>query len=240
MSSESIQPVVLVGGRSRRFGADKLLAAWRGDEGGERLVDQPRRVLRAVLGAEPWAVGRCAPEVASRFARVIEERCPGLGPAGGIVAALEAAPASILVLSGDLPRIDRASIRALVEAGIADPGADAVVAAAGPRADDAAERRDHLEPCIALYRRSALAPLARLTEPAVAPGLDAVRVGIEARRRGGDAPRRDAAGAETPRSPPLHAALAELRIVIVPIDAARAVNVNAPEDLASLQAAPIR
>lgn len=137
MEREPIQPVVLVGGRSRRFGRDKLREpvedGW--------LVDAPIRALRAVFGPVVAAVGACDPEVAARFDRVIEDRYPGAGPAGGVLSALQATGGAVFVLAGDLARITEREVRAVMAAAAGAPTAWAVMAC-GSRP----------EPCIAVYR----------------------------------------------------------------------------------------
>lgn len=171
--TESLQPIVLVGGRSRRFGRDKLLEPWRGPAGGERLVDQPRLTLRAVFGvrAGVWAVGDCDPAVAARFDRAIPDEFPGAGPIGGIVTALRAATAArrsgVLALSGDLPRMDADTVRALLAAAARTPGAGCVVA-----------RTDRVQPCIAVYRSSAEGVLRAAIAAGTRSLADALR-GIE-------------------------------------------------------------
>jgi len=197
---ESIQPVVLVGGRSRRFGRDKLREPWRGSEGGEWLVDQPRLVLQGVFAREPWAAGACAPPVAARFARMILDPAPGSGPAGGIVASLEAAGGPIFALAGDLPLIDRDTVRRIVDA-----------ASTATDADAALGTTDRLEPCIGLYRPSAIASL----RAALGGPLD---------------------HAGEVRVPSLHRLLEQARVIRVPIESARARNLNAPDDLAVMRA----
>ncbi len=86
----SIQPIVLVGGSSRRFGRDKL----REPLGGGWLVDRPIAALREVFGGHVRLVGACHPEVARRGDGVIPDSHPGTGPVGGIVSALEACTAA--------------------------------------------------------------------------------------------------------------------------------------------------
>ena len=58
-----IQPVVLVGGKSRRFGRDKLREPI-GESRAEWLVDRPIRALREVFGARVAVVGECDADVA--------------------------------------------------------------------------------------------------------------------------------------------------------------------------------
>lgn len=152
-SAEFIQPVVLVGGRSVRFGRDKLREPWNGSEGGSWLVDQPRLVLRAVAGRRVWAVGDCDPAVAARFDCVVPDSYPGAGPLGAILTSLRAANSAVIVLAGDLPRIERSVVLALIEAAARRPDAEAVVA-----------RTDHWEPCIGLYRPASKKVLAARME----------------------------------------------------------------------------
>jgi molybdenum cofactor guanylyltransferase len=149
---ESIQPVVLVGGRSRRFGRDKLREPLD-SAGSEWLVDRPIRALREVFGPRVALVGDCDGEVAARADLIIPDPYPGRGPAGGILAALEAvsgAGGDILVLPGDLPGITSRSIRRLIGEAASHPAAWTILAAtSGP------------EPCIGIYRQAARQVLAQ-------------------------------------------------------------------------------
>jgi molybdenum cofactor guanylyltransferase len=167
-----IQPIVLVGGQSRRFGRDKLREPL---EGGW-LVDRPIAALREVFGPRVGAVGRCDPAVAGRADLVIADRYPGVGPAGGILSALEEAGGDVFVLAGDLARITAGAVRTIVARGVESPAAWAVLADTG-----------RLEPCIGLYRLSCAAPLrervgdgrgARLWD--VVPAAHLTRVAIPA------------------------------------------------------------
>ena len=56
---EKIQPVVLVGGQSSRFGRDKLIESVHG----ELLVSRPINALRAVFGNRVAIVGECDQQV---------------------------------------------------------------------------------------------------------------------------------------------------------------------------------
>jgi molybdopterin-guanine dinucleotide biosynthesis protein A len=144
---EAIQPVVLVGGRSRRFGRDKLREPLGS---GEWLVDRPIAALRAVFGPIVAAVGECDAAVAARFDRVIRDLHPGAGPIGGIVSALECSRSAVFVLAGDLPCITSDAVRDVLLHAKATPPAWAVMASA-----------DRVEPCVALYRPPAAATLAQ-------------------------------------------------------------------------------
>jgi molybdopterin-guanine dinucleotide biosynthesis protein A len=134
---DRIQPIVLVGGRSSRFGRDKL----REPLAGGLLVDRSVAALRGVFGPGVAVVGECHPDVAARADMVIEDRHTGAGPIGGILSALEATGISVFVLPGDLPCITHRSVRAILAAAAQRPDAPAVVG-----------RGDRLEPCIGLYR----------------------------------------------------------------------------------------
>jgi molybdenum cofactor guanylyltransferase len=140
---DEIQPIVLVGGASRRFGRDKLLEPLEHGDRDERLVDRAVAALRGVFGARVAAVGRCDPAVAARFDRVIEDRYPGMGPAGGIVSALLQTGGPVFVLAGDLPGITVAAVRAVCEVSRSPLAARALAVLAYSTA---------LEPCVGLYR----------------------------------------------------------------------------------------
>jgi len=135
---ESIAPVVLVGGRSVRLGRDKLLEPWgaRGDP----LVSVPVGALREVFGCRVCMVGACDARVARCGDRVLDDGSPGLGPIGGILTALESL-GDVLVLAGDMPRVDASLVRLLAARAGVCPEAEAVVAESGG-----------LHPCAAVYR----------------------------------------------------------------------------------------
>ncbi len=134
----TITPVVLVGGSSKRFGNDKLRRRLDEDT---ILVERPVRALREVFGPRVAAVGACHPKVRACFDADILDPYPGLGPMGGILAALEHAPGPIFVLAGDLDAIDAACVRKIAAAAQVSELAEAVIASSG---------RDH--PTIGLYR----------------------------------------------------------------------------------------
>ncbi len=139
-------PVVLTGGRSTRYGRDKL----REPLDGRLLVDVALGALREVFGAPVGVAGDCHPEIAARADLVIPDREPGLGPIGGIVAALEHPLASegVFVLAGDLSSIGAAEVRAIWAAAEHETDAWATLADSG-----------RLEPCIGVYRSAALPTL---------------------------------------------------------------------------------
>lgn len=138
---DTIQPVILVGGKSRRFGRDKL----REPIGGISLVSKPIEALRAVFGPRVALVGECDSAVAALGDLVLPDPYPGVGPAGGILAALEHASGPVFVLSGDLPSITPGAVRTILNSMLENTGAHAYLG-----------QTDRPQPCIAVYRRSAV------------------------------------------------------------------------------------
>lgn len=144
---DSIQPIVLVGGKSRRFGRDKL----QEPIGANRLplVQHSIDVLREVFGRRVKLVGECHADVLPLADGVIVDRHPGIGPIGGIASALHHCPGSIFVLAGDMPSFCADSARKIIAAAQASPWALAVFAST-----------DRPHPCAGLYAQAALATLA--------------------------------------------------------------------------------
>ncbi|MCC6320794.1 MAG: molybdenum cofactor guanylyltransferase [Phycisphaerales bacterium] len=157
--SEHMQPVVLVGGKSRRFGRDKLREPVPGLSG-RWLVDVAIDVLRAEFGSVVSVVGECDPLVALRADTVIPDRYPGVGPMGGLLSALEHSCGPVLALPGDVWRIDIDLIRRLRSAADLNPADDAVLL-----------RTDQVQWCAGVYRPS----LAGVLRTAVASGRYALR-----------------------------------------------------------------
>ncbi|GAB2697044.1 NTP transferase domain-containing protein [Thalassiella azotivora] len=168
--------VVLAGGRSRRFGADKLAAPF----GGRSLL---RVALDGVLAVDPpplapvVVVGPARPDLPSG-ARFTREDPVGAGPAAAAVAGARCAPPAdvVVLLPGDAPFAAEA-VPALLAAlaPVAHPPADAAVAV------DGAGFRQHLLVAV----RGAL--LAECTAAPGAParrlldGLDVVEVPVTGR-----------------------------------------------------------
>lgn len=75
---------ILAGGAARRFGSDKAAATWRG----RRLIDH----VAAALGAQCAAIVVCG-RAEPGFACLDDWPAPGLGPLGGLAAALRHAEA---------------------------------------------------------------------------------------------------------------------------------------------------
>lgn len=151
MPDEKIQPIVLVGGRSRRFGRDKLFEPLSDGI----LVERPIRALRDAFGPVIALVGECDIGLRPLGDLAIPDCYPGRGPAGGILSALEFVatrdgPAgSVFVLAGDLPQVQRSLLRRILDRARSEPDAPAIVA----------QTARGLEPCIGIYRQTAAAAL---------------------------------------------------------------------------------
>jgi molybdopterin-guanine dinucleotide biosynthesis protein A len=146
---DSLAPAVLAGGRSRRFGRDKL----REEIAGRRMIEHPIAALRAVFGPRVAIVGDCDPAVQSAGDAWIPDEHPGIGPIGGIATALRRLDRPVLVIAGDLPAIDASTIRRLGTALLAAPGVRVAIAVTGE--GDLVRRH----PCAAVYAPSALATI---------------------------------------------------------------------------------
>ncbi len=166
---QRIQPIVLVGGQSRRFGRDKLREPV-GVDGGRWLVDIAIAALRDVFGRRVAMVGNCHPDVAARGDFVIDDEYPGAGPAGGILSALNACasqdePLDVFVLAGDLPRITSATVRRIVDR-LAVLDSEPVSVAHDAREREHIRPRvilgeaNGVQPCIGLYRQTVRSVLA--------------------------------------------------------------------------------
>jgi molybdopterin-guanine dinucleotide biosynthesis protein A len=139
---DAILPIVLVGGRSSRFGRDKLREPL-GD--GTWLVDRPIAALRGAFGPRVTLVGACNGEIGARGDGWLDDGGEAhRGPAAGVAAALRAGN-DVFVLAGDLPSITTSIVERVLD-----------VAARHPDALAALARSDRVEPCVGLYRRAAL------------------------------------------------------------------------------------
>ncbi len=142
----SVQPIVLVGGKSRRFGRDKLCEPW-GEPGGV-LVQRPIEVLRSIFGPRVKLVGECDPRILPLADGVIIDEHPGVGPIGGIISALKLGPGSVFVLAGDMPNVLTGDVLRTLCAAQQATSAFAALATT-----------DRIHPCAGIYFHAALPSL---------------------------------------------------------------------------------
>jgi molybdopterin-guanine dinucleotide biosynthesis protein A len=126
---------ILAGGRARRFhGVNKATL----DVFGRRIVDRQLAALRPVTAAQ-LIVANDQSAFESLGVRLVADAVSGAGPLGGLFTALAASSTPrVLVLACDLPFVDEAFLRYLIERA---PEADAVA----PRTEDG------LQPLCAVY-----------------------------------------------------------------------------------------
>lgn len=108
--------VVLAGGLSSRLGREKACLRLYGPDQPD-LLERTHNLLAALL-AECWV--SCRPGLPRPGYACLFDRLQGLGPCGGVHAALHAAKdkgyAAVLVLPCDLPFMDEATLRKLLSA----------------------------------------------------------------------------------------------------------------------------
>lgn len=138
MSARRVSAIVLAGGRSSRFGRDKLAELVDGRPLLLHAIDAVRQVASEVLvvvapnapppaapppaGAPPGPVALTIPGVI-----VVRDGTPFQGPLAGLLAGLEAAhEQEVLVVGGDMPDLLRQVIDLLLDA-LAAPGVEVVV-----------------------------------------------------------------------------------------------------------------
>ena len=98
--SRRVKPVILVGGKSSRFGEDKVNL----NINGELILEGTYRVLKDVFGVEPLFVGRKA---LPTYYHVIPDEIVGAGPMGGLYTALNHTTENFVFLSAcDMPFIN--------------------------------------------------------------------------------------------------------------------------------------
>jgi molybdopterin-guanine dinucleotide biosynthesis protein A len=109
---------VLTGGRSRRMGRDKAFVG----VDGEPMVRRVVRALRAAGAIEVVAVGGDeAGLLAEDLDRFLPDVHPGEGPLGGVLVALDAAPAAlVVVVACDMPDLTAEAVRTIVAVVAAD------------------------------------------------------------------------------------------------------------------------
>ncbi len=102
----SVKPVILVGGKSERFGADKAFLSVNG----KSVLERTYSVLKDVFRSEPLLVGR------SRLPGfdAVEDAVPGAGPLGGLYTAFLKTDAEFVFLTAcDMPFIDKRLVEAM-------------------------------------------------------------------------------------------------------------------------------
>lgn len=144
--------IVLAGGRSTRFGADKL----RAELGGRPLLHHPIVVLAEVCSEVLVALAPDAPEptlpggVAVPI-RIVRDAMADAGPLAGLVAGLEAAGEGIvLVVGGDQPDLRPELLRLLVSS-LGEASAAVLADGEAPRSLPLVVRRD---PALVVARRA--------------------------------------------------------------------------------------
>ena len=144
MGMDSIAAVILAGGKSSRMGQPKELLPWRSGTIISELVKEVL-VLQLpclVISNNPESIRR----EATRYGDVLvtPDRVPSSGPVSGLVTAFRAREEeALLVLSCDLPFLDRVQIGKLLAYAQSESDWDVV----------AAKVRERLHPLCALYHR---------------------------------------------------------------------------------------
>jgi molybdopterin-guanine dinucleotide biosynthesis protein A len=112
--------LILAGGRSSRMGRDKAMLTL---PDGRTLLQRQADILRAAGVSTVLASVR--PESSSRLPgfTLVHDMLPDAGPLAGIAAGLRAAPAGlVVVLAVDMPAIQSAHLRQLVELAVDGKG----------------------------------------------------------------------------------------------------------------------
>lgn len=99
--------VILAGGKSRRFGSDKIIA----EIAGKSLIEHVHGIFGSLF-KEVIIVGREPVDIEGFGARSVSDALPGLGALGGIYTGLlHATTPSIFVAACDMPLLNPACIR---------------------------------------------------------------------------------------------------------------------------------
>lgn len=123
MTARLVTAIVLAGGRSRRFGRDKLAEPIDGIPLLLHAIDAVRPVVGDILVVLPPGTERDVPP----DVRVIHDPAPFEGPLVGLLEGLRAVTGeTVLVAAGDTPVLVPAVLEALLEA-FDQGGADAVL-----------------------------------------------------------------------------------------------------------------
>ena len=137
------QPVILVGGKGKRFGKDKALL----EVNSEPILLRTFRILSAVFKKEPLIIGR----MALHGFNPIRDLIKGAGPIGGLYTALMSSDANFIFLTAcDMPFINENLLSYMLNHVSCDM--DVYI----PRFDGL------IEPLFAFYNRSLLEPMKRV------------------------------------------------------------------------------
>ncbi len=128
---DQVTGIVLAGGRSRRFGAQKLAATIDGDTLLARAVDAVASIAGAILVAGPLEPGMDS-RIASPV-RFIADAEPFAGPLTAMGGTLrETATAFAIVVGGDMPGLVPAVLQSMLDHLASSIDIDAVVLEAAP------------------------------------------------------------------------------------------------------------
>ena len=128
MTAAGVSAIVLAGGRSSRYGSDKLSATLDGRALLDRGIEAVSTVSDEVLVVLAPGDNRALPRSVVAVRRVVDPELHG-GPLVGLLAGLEeAGQPLVLVTGGDMPTLSPAVLGAMIRALVAsESGADAVV-----------------------------------------------------------------------------------------------------------------
>jgi molybdopterin-guanine dinucleotide biosynthesis protein A len=123
MTERRVSAIVLAGGRSSRFGRDKLVEP----VGGRPLLDHAIDGVRAFATEVIVVLSTDAVAAVPLDVRVVHDPAPFEGPLAGLLAGLGAAREPVVLLTGgDMPELQPAVVEALLVAG-ASAGVNAAV-----------------------------------------------------------------------------------------------------------------
>jgi molybdenum cofactor guanylyltransferase len=144
--TDQIVGIVLAGGRSARFGRDKLAEEIEGRSMLDHAISGVEQVAGTVLVVAP---PDSVPAIASN-ARLVHDTHPFEGPLAGLATGLDATDPTldrVIVVGGDMPTLVPAVLRRLIDA--LDAHEAAVLADdAGPRPLPVALRRSAVSPVV--------------------------------------------------------------------------------------------
>jgi len=108
----NLKGIILAGGRSRRFGSDKALAA----VGSMTMIEKSVMLLKE-LGLEPVVVTHESADYSFLKYPILRDAIPNKGPLGGIYTAMSSLEgASLLTLTCDMPWLTIPILKVLVQA----------------------------------------------------------------------------------------------------------------------------